>query len=297
MTEKVDPQIETNEDAHVFIVPTSRIEIEDKLGHDQQPRFLEDEGMYIGMTPIVPKGKNYNKMEQRILKEQSILGQQSSKWFGTDGKLVALPNPLRKKPTRPTNLDDDNGAVGSTCNDPLTFFCPPSLPGPDGLPMPVNPTGKMSSISQCQLELDLCSILFEHHHLFSLEHYLTTKLSATYLTYNRIKTAQVTKDLDKRLEVIYASVEELKAKETNWDESEKDFHARRLDTYRSEIKAMKAERDSDSKEEKKLTTAILALWTEIRDVRNRQGYTNTSHKIVIKKVRQLENFKFTYVGT
>ena len=42
--------------------------------------------------------------------------------------------------------------------------------------------------------------------------YLTTKLSATYLTYTRIKTAQLTKDLDKRLEVIYESVEELKSK-------------------------------------------------------------------------------------
>ena len=54
-----------------------------------------------------------------------ILGHKSSKWFGTDGKLVALPNPLRKKPTRPINLDDDT--VSS--NDPLTFFCPPTLPG------------------------------------------------------------------------------------------------------------------------------------------------------------------------
>ena len=50
------------------------------------------------------------------------------------------------------------------------------LPGPDGLPMPINPTDKMPSISQCQLEVDLSSLVFEHHHLFSLEHYLTTKV-------------------------------------------------------------------------------------------------------------------------
>ena len=117
--------------------------------------------------------------------------------------------------------------------------------------------------------------------------YLTTKLSATYLTYTRIKTAQLTKDLDKRLEVIYESVEELKAKESKWDEEEKEFQARRLDTYRSEIKAMKEVRDSDSQEARRLTRAILELWKEIRDVRNRQGYTNTGHKIVIKKVKTL----------
>ena len=117
--------------------------------------------------------------------------------------------------------------------------------------------------------------------------YLTTKLSATYLTYTRIKTAQLTKDLDKRLEVIYESVEELKSKESKWNEEEKEFHARRLDTYRSEIKAMKEVRDSDSQEARRLTRAILELWKEIRDVRNRQGYTNTGHKIVIKKVKTL----------
>ena len=111
----------------------------------------------------------------------------------------------------------------------------------------------MPSISQCQLEVDLSSLVFGHHHLFSLEHYLTTKLSATYLTYTRIKTAQLTKDLDKRLEVIYESVEELKSKESKWDEEEKEFHARRLDTYRSEIKAMKEVRDSDSQEARRLT--------------------------------------------
>ena len=71
----------------------------------------------------------------------------------------------------------------------------------------------MPSISQCQLEVDLSSIVFEHHHLFSLEHYLTTKLGATFLAYSKINAAQVTKDLEKRLEVIYESVEELKAKE------------------------------------------------------------------------------------
>ena len=142
----------------------------------------------------------------------------------------------------------------------------------------------MPSISQCQLEVDLSSIVFEHHHLFSLEHYLTTKLGATFLAYSKINAAQVTKDLDKRLEVIYESVEELKAKESNWSEDERAFHARRLDTYRAEIKAMSGERDSDSKEARKLTKAILELWTEIREVRNKQGYSNTSHKIIIKKV-------------
>ena len=74
MTEKVDAQISGNDNKHVYIVPTTKIEIEEKIGQDQQPRFLEDEGMYIGIKPVISKGKNHNKMEQRILKEQSIQG-------------------------------------------------------------------------------------------------------------------------------------------------------------------------------------------------------------------------------
>ena len=280
MTEKVDPNIAALENDKVFTVPTYKVEIETKIGKDQQPRFLTDEGMYIGQTPNVSKGKNQNKMEQRVLKEQENQGLNQSKWFGTDGKLVALPNPLRKKATRPSNLDDD--LVSD--QDPLTFFCPPTLPGPDNLPVPVNPSGKMSSISQCQLEIDLSSIVFEHHHLFSIEHYLTTKLTKTFLLYTKIKTAQVSKDLDKRLEVLYKSIEELKSKEFNWAKEEMDFQFRRLETYRKEIKAMRSERDSDSEEERKLARAILELWKEIRILRHTQGYNNTNHKIVIKKV-------------
>ena len=113
----------------------------------------------------------------------------------------------------------------------------------------------MPSVSRCQLEIDLSSVVFDHHHLFSLEHYLTTKLSSTYLTYCKIKTSQASKDLEKRLEVIYQSLEDLKFKE--WNETEREFQARRLETYQTEIKTMRAERDSDSQKERELTRLLL----------------------------------------
>ena len=128
MTEKSEPTFSKVKNNQIFTVPTTRIEIEDKLGPDQQPRFLEDEGMYIGeVMPPVMKNKNQHKLEHRILKEMSIRGQQTTQWFGTDGRLVALPNPLRKKPTRPDNLDEE-----SCFNEPLTYFCNPTLPGTVG---------------------------------------------------------------------------------------------------------------------------------------------------------------------
>ena len=48
--------------------------------------------------------------------------------------------------------------------------------GPDKNHYIFHSSDKMPSISQCQLEVDLSSLVFEHHHLFSLEHYLTTKV-------------------------------------------------------------------------------------------------------------------------
>ena len=40
----------------------------DTVGEDAEPRFLEDEGFYVGVKPYVAD-KNKNKMECRLLKE------------------------------------------------------------------------------------------------------------------------------------------------------------------------------------------------------------------------------------
>ena len=271
MTKPSDPVQKTMEATEcISIVPTSRIDLADKIGQDQQPRFLEDEGIYIGKTPVVPKSKNQNKVEHRI-----IMQSQNSKWFGTDGKLVALPNPVGKKATRPPHFEEDQDH-GTT-----TFYCPPSLPGPDGLPAAVTPSGKMANIQQCQLEIDLSSIVFDHHHLFSLEHFLSTKLAATYSSYSKLRLNMVAKDLDKRLDVLYQSSDELKAKE--WCTEEKEFQERRLESYRTEMKAMRIERDSDSQQERELVRSLLGMWKDVREIRNRKGYSTTSHRIAIKK--------------
>ena len=173
MTEPSVPIHQTIEDKLTTIVPTSRIDIEQKIGADQQPRFLGDEGIYMGSAPNVSKNKNQNKLEHRVLMENE---EQNSRWFGTDGKLVALPNPIQKKATRPPIYEDENGH--------WTFYTAPTLPAADGLPTPITTSGKLANnMSQCQLEVDLSSIIFDHHHLFSLEHYLANKLAFTFSTY------------------------------------------------------------------------------------------------------------------
>ena len=91
----------------------------------------------------------------------------------------------------------------------------------------------------------------------------------------------LSKDLEKRLDVLYQSIEGLKGKE--WSSAEKEFHGRRLETYRTEIKAMQSERDTDSQKERQLVRIILGMWKEVRETRSRQGFSSTNLKILIKK--------------
>ena len=47
-----------------FVPPTSQIEAADKLNHGDEPRFMEEEGYYVGTKPYVPQ-KLRNKAEHR----------------------------------------------------------------------------------------------------------------------------------------------------------------------------------------------------------------------------------------
>ena len=57
---------------------------------------------------------------------------------------------------------------------------------------------------KCSLfQIDVGSIAFTHHHLFSIEHHIATKLVEKYTSYQIVVTAQTTKGLDHRLAVLY----------------------------------------------------------------------------------------------
>ena len=59
-------------------------------------RFLEDEGIFVGEKPeVLPT--NINILENRIL-HQPDKGQD---WFGLDGQVNCLPNPLKQFQSRP----------------------------------------------------------------------------------------------------------------------------------------------------------------------------------------------------
>ena len=72
LTEFKGPEIisketrEEQEEEIYFTPSTSPVDIVEKMEEGQEPRFLEEEGMYIGVRPGVKKS-NQNKVENRYI--------------------------------------------------------------------------------------------------------------------------------------------------------------------------------------------------------------------------------------
>ena len=63
------------------------------------------------------------------------------------------------------------------------------------------------------------------------------------------------------------------------------FQGHRMKTYGEEIRILREERDEESLRERDLVRNIITIWKEIRNLRTTQKYNNTSHKIIIHKVK------------
>ena len=286
----VDTRIKIENEKRNFFVPSNeKIDVEKKLSEDERPRFYEEEGIFVGERPKV-NPKNRNKLENRLLNESK------ESWFGRDGRLVALPDPIQRKSTRPIVYD-------SPATD--TVFCPPNLPGPDGAPAGTEQPGLVNTIisnnaqnfTHCQLEVDLNSIVFDHHHLFSLEHFLSVELTEAFVEYQGIVGRQKSLALERRLKVLYEAVDHLKEKlEICVQKAERDFQTRRLEAYRKETKMVREQRDNESLNERNAIKKMLSLWKSLKDCRKKTGFHNTGVKLVIhrEQVNLEEDAKLFY---
>ena len=95
------------------------------------------------------------------MEERKHNDHQPGDWFSPSGQVSRLANPLMKHSMRPLAQDEDA--------DSLTVFMP-AMPSDAGHNLI---SSLMMGAAPCQLELDIASLVFSHHHLFSLEHYMT----------------------------------------------------------------------------------------------------------------------------
>ncbi|XP_052236209.1 coiled-coil and C2 domain-containing protein 2A-like isoform X5 [Dreissena polymorpha] len=280
-TPDINEQIK--KEGEIYFVPSAaEIPATQKVGADFEVRRLEDEGFYVGKRPSAGS-RNQNRMEHRLLKEIEKGRESSRAWFGEDGRLLALPDPLRSLPSRPPmpeevepvlKLDYKKAVIREFDNRYID--------------------GTTEGIGHYQLDVDLNQVFFTHHHLYSKEHALAQKLTSLYEQYVIRERKNMTAYLGEKLKALKNSAlhlqDHIAAHKVNfsiysseYNLTDRSNYDRRLQDYRAEIIQTRQQRDREEKTDRTLLRHILATWKAIKKERELQTFTNTPVKLQIRK--------------
>ncbi|XP_039694093.1 coiled-coil and C2 domain-containing protein 2A isoform X9 [Pteropus medius] len=243
-------------------VPTCK-----KLPENVQPRFLEDEGLYIGTRPEVPRTAQ-NIVENRLLEQES-----GRKWFGDDGRILALPNPIKPFPSRPPVLtqEQDVKAELETLYKKAVRYVHRSP----------HMIGSGDSPGNFQLDIDISGLIFTHHPCFSREHVLAAKLAQLYDQYlarcQRSKAKFLTDKLQALRNAVQTGLDPAKTHKSV------DITPKAIKEYKSEIRETRKLRDAEQEKDRALLKTIIKVWKEMKSLREFQRFTNTPLKLVLRK--------------
>ncbi|XP_061849387.1 coiled-coil and C2 domain-containing protein 2A isoform X2 [Colius striatus] len=250
----------------LFIPSKLAVPISEKIPRDMQPRYLEDEGLYTGERPFVSQS-NQNILENRILRQEQGKG-----WFGDDGKVLALPNPIKQFSTRPLifSLQEDiapeletvyRKAIKMTADNQY-------LVGPGDFQGPF------------QLDIDISGLIFTHHPCFSREHVLAAKLAQLYDQYLARKQKNLTKHLTDKLNAFRNAV---KCSIDGGAGVPRPVSQQRIPEYKVEIRETRRLRDAEQEKDRMLLKTIIKVWKQIKSLRDFQKFTNTPLKLYLRK--------------
>lgn len=247
----------------------------EKVDDDSEPRFLEDEGFYVGVKPVVAD-KNRSRMEDRILKESQTV-KEAANWFGEDGQLIVLPDPLRETPTRPILVDDtETHAIE-------TVFYRAIMREFDSRYI----DGAVDGGGFYQLDVDVNSIAFSHHHLFSREHVLAHKLTLLHSEHVARAKRNMSGFLTEKLSALKNSAlllhDYIASHKGEMTVVDRDNYERRLRDYKSEISQTRFLRDKEEQTDRTLLKSIIHTWRELKTLREQQNFVNTPVKLQIRK--------------
>uniref|UniRef100_A0A3Q3GAB6 Coiled-coil and C2 domain containing 2A n=1 Tax=Labrus bergylta TaxID=56723 RepID=A0A3Q3GAB6_9LABR len=226
-------------------VPTSI-----KLPENMKPRYLEDEGLYVGERPPVSL-TNENILENRILKME-----EGKKWFGDDGRIMALPDPIKESSTRPPlfNMEDDLDPALQTVSPCRCFE------------------------SSFMLPLRLHS---SHHPLFSREHVLGARLAQLYDQYLTRQRNNLTGHLTDKLHGLRSALRNML--NIHGGQSLSQAMQRRISEYSLEVRNTRQLRDSEQEKDRTLLKNIVKMWKDMKALRDFQKYTNTPYKLYLRR--------------
>ena len=159
--EMVPYRLRVEREGEAYFTPSSlQPSLQDRIHQAEGAVSEEEEGLYTGKFPAINSG-NVNKMANRIIEERKHNPEKTEDWFSVSGQLTRLTDPLMKEGMRP----------GEEEMEPLTQFVA-AVPAEAEHNL-ISSMALQGGSRPCQLELDIASLVFSHHHLFSLEHYMT----------------------------------------------------------------------------------------------------------------------------
>ncbi|XP_070555815.1 coiled-coil and C2 domain-containing protein 2A-like isoform X3 [Ptychodera flava] len=261
-------------EAKVYFRPSvASVPENDKIPEERQPRYLEDEGFYVGVRPPVER-RNVNIEENRLLMRED----KGRKWFGDDGRIIALPDPLKDQPTRPPVIEPEDIDVFLQTDYKKAYVVDFDSRFIDGLG---------ETYGSYQIDVDINSIIFSHHSLFSKEHVLAAKLQQLYSQYLMRSQKDATTFLTDKLRALKEAVAHLKKQ---MDAQMKDLNSSfaqdqmtRYQDYKYEIRQTRKSRDTEMHYDRQLLKNILKAWKEIKALRESQGCINTAVKLSVRK--------------
>ncbi|XP_034566120.1 coiled-coil and C2 domain-containing protein 2A isoform X2 [Notolabrus celidotus] len=243
-------------------VPTSI-----KLPDNMKPRYLEDEGLYVGERPPVSL-TNENILENRILKME-----EGKKWFGDDGRIVALPDPIKESSTRPPlfQMEEDLDPALHTVYRKAIKSKYANL----------YISGAADPEGDYQLDVDVSGLIFSHHPLFSREHVLGARLAQLYDQYLTRQHNNLTGHLTDKLHGLRSALRNM----LNIHEGQSLSQAmqQRISEYSLEVRNTRQLRDSEQEKDRTLLKNIVKVWKEMKALRDFQKYTNTPYKLYLRR--------------
>ncbi|XP_065174860.1 coiled-coil and C2 domain-containing protein 2A-like [Sycon ciliatum] len=238
----------------------------EKIPSDHAPRYPDQEGLFTGHNPPMSLS-NQAIVENRLLKQ----GSQSLVWFGKDGRLICLPNPVKEWPERQVDW-----WLGNDGDAPRMYFHPAQL----------DPDTRLSELQSRQwcLTLNVDSVRFSHHPLFSVEHVLASRLLQYFSAYTLRKAKNSINFLTDKLKALKTAAAQLHVTlATGGTELDALATSKQLADYQMEIRRTRQLRDGESATEKQLIKNMFGCWMQMKSLRHSQGYTSTGLKLILKK--------------
>ncbi|XP_063165692.1 coiled-coil and C2 domain-containing protein 2A isoform X1 [Candoia aspera] len=251
----------------LFVPSMLRVPPSLKVPENMQPRYLEDEGLYTGERPVVSLS-NQNIVENRILRQEQL-----KKWFGDDGQILALPNPIKQSLTRPplflTKGDQESDLVTFYKKAIKMRLANQYIVGND------DPQGCF------QLDVDISGLIFTHHPCFSREHVLAAKLAQLFDQYLSRKQRNLTKLLTDKLHALRNALQNIL--ETAESGIPNLVVQQSITEYKLEIRKTRRLRDNEQEKDRALLKAMIKVWKEIKSLRDFQKFLNTPLKLYLRK--------------